>query len=275
MEDNRALLLRETHVSDDGSTGDPVLYTIRKAVQKLAEETDVKALLKSFLEIAIEHAGADKGYLIMEKTGKLFIEAAKESTMHTTTVLTPLPLEKSVNLSQAMVQDVVRTLEPVVLNNMEQAGNFAGDPYFAQARAKSTVCLPLVFRGMSVGVLYLENSLLTGVFTPDRLEVLQILAIQMACIRKLHACLEEDTIGAKDEKPPLLIERITEHITERELEVLSLIAAGMTNREIAQKLKLTMSTVKTHILNIYGKLRVNRRVQAVSRAKELRLLKIK
>jgi histidine kinase len=274
MEDNRAIPFRETHVID-GSTGTPGLYTIRKAVQKLAEETDGKALLKTFLEIAIEHAGADKGYLIMERTGKLFIEVAKESAMHTTMVLTPLPLEKSANLSQAMVQDVVRTMEPVVLNDAEQADNFTGDPYLAPACAKSTVCLPLLFRGMLVGVLYLENSLLTGVFTPDRLEVLKILAIHMACIRKLHAYLEEDTVGAKDEKPSPLIERITERITERELEVLSLIAAGMTNQEIAQKLKLTMSTVKTHILNIYGKLRVNRRVQAVSRAKELRLLKIK
>jgi DNA-binding CsgD family transcriptional regulator len=260
------------NVGDTRDTGDPVLYTIQKAVQKLAEETDAEALLEGFLGMAIEHAGADKGYLMLEKAGKMLIEAVKERDMHTVSMITPLSLEKNVNLSRAMVRYVIRTLEPVVLNDMEQAGIFARDPYIAQSRAKAIVCLPLLFRNIPVGILYLENSLMTGVFTPDRLEVLKILAFQLAYIRKMHTCLAENTTGAKDETPLPLIEPFTERLTERELEVLSLIADGMSNQEIAQELQLTVSTVKTHILNIYGKLRVNRRVQAVTRAKELRLL---
>jgi LuxR family maltose regulon positive regulatory protein len=63
-----------------------------------------------------------------------------------------------------------------------------------------------------------------------------------------------------------------EHLSERELEVLQLIAEGLSNREIADRLVLALSTVKVHTRNIYGKLGVHSRTQAVMRAQELGLL---
>jgi LuxR family transcriptional regulator, maltose regulon positive regulatory protein len=65
---------------------------------------------------------------------------------------------------------------------------------------------------------------------------------------------------------------IREPLSERELEVLVLLAAGKSNRQIASELFVALSTVKTHIKNIYGKLDVRNRAQAVSRAGELGLL---
>jgi LuxR family maltose regulon positive regulatory protein len=65
---------------------------------------------------------------------------------------------------------------------------------------------------------------------------------------------------------------IREPLSERELEVLVLLAAGRSNRQIASELFVALSTVKTHIKNIYGKLDVRNRTQAVSRAGELGLL---
>jgi LuxR family maltose regulon positive regulatory protein len=65
---------------------------------------------------------------------------------------------------------------------------------------------------------------------------------------------------------------LIEPLTPRELEVLSLLVAGLSNREIAAKLVLSLGTVKTHIHNIYGKLAVSNRPQAIHRAIELELL---
>ena len=63
-----------------------------------------------------------------------------------------------------------------------------------------------------------------------------------------------------------------ESLSARELQVLRLIAAGMSNQEIAEELVVALGTVKTHINNIYGKLDVRSRTQALARARELNLL---
>lgn len=61
-------------------------------------------------------------------------------------------------------------------------------------------------------------------------------------------------------------------ISPREYEVLELIAAGLTNQQIAEKLFVSLSTVKTHSANLFMKLDVARRTQAVQKARELSLL---
>jgi LuxR family maltose regulon positive regulatory protein len=70
-------------------------------------------------------------------------------------------------------------------------------------------------------------------------------------------------------------ETLVEPLSQRELEVLQLICAGDSNQEIAQKLFITVSGVKKHTSNIYGKLGVNSRTQAVAQAHELGLLSFK
>jgi DNA-binding CsgD family transcriptional regulator len=62
-------------------------------------------------------------------------------------------------------------------------------------------------------------------------------------------------------------------ITKRELEILELIAQGLSNREIAEKLFVTENTVKTHSSRLLDKLSAKRRTQAVQIAKEMRLIK--
>ncbi|MBN1139023.1 MAG: AAA family ATPase [Anaerolineae bacterium] len=65
---------------------------------------------------------------------------------------------------------------------------------------------------------------------------------------------------------------LIEPLSERERQILQLIAAGLTNKEIAQKLVLSVGTVKVHAHNIYGKLGVTGRTQAIAKARELGLL---
>ena len=67
-------------------------------------------------------------------------------------------------------------------------------------------------------------------------------------------------------------ESLIEPLSERELEGLVLIDQGLSNREIAERLTVAISTVKTHINNIYGKLGVQTRVQAINEARNLGLI---
>ncbi len=68
------------------------------------------------------------------------------------------------------------------------------------------------------------------------------------------------------------LERLPEPLTAREQEVLTLLAAGLTNREIGEQLSISPQTVKKHAGNIYGKLGVGNRTEAVARARSLKLL---
>jgi LuxR family maltose regulon positive regulatory protein len=65
---------------------------------------------------------------------------------------------------------------------------------------------------------------------------------------------------------------LVEPLSERELEILRLIAAGLANQKIAEKLFVAPSTIKWHVGNIYGKLNVRSRTQAIARARQLKLL---
>jgi LuxR family maltose regulon positive regulatory protein len=86
-------------------------------------------------------------------------------------------------------------------------------------------------------------------------------------LRKLLAVLERDASGAASPASEL-----PEDLSEREREVLQLIAAGKTNRQIASELFVGVGTVKTHLNNLYRKLDAHSRTQAVARARELDLL---
>lgn len=71
---------------------------------------------------------------------------------------------------------------------------------------------------------------------------------------------------------PQPVQPLIEPLTPRELEVLELIAAGLTNQQIAEELIISVGTVKWYTSEIYGKLNVGSRTQAVARTRELRLL---
>jgi LuxR family maltose regulon positive regulatory protein len=69
--------------------------------------------------------------------------------------------------------------------------------------------------------------------------------------------------------PPRISTGLMERLSERELEVLQLIAAGLSNQEVAEKLFISLNTVRSHTKNINSKLDVHSRTQAIARAKEL------
>jgi LuxR family maltose regulon positive regulatory protein len=84
------------------------------------------------------------------------------------------------------------------------------------------------------------------------------------------------TYGQKSEQPDLHpstapAETLIEPLTQRELEVLKLIESGCANQEIADQLVISITTVKRHISNIYAKLGVTSRTQAIARGRLLKL----
>jgi LuxR family maltose regulon positive regulatory protein len=86
-------------------------------------------------------------------------------------------------------------------------------------------------------------------------------------LRAFHGYSQEQT--ASDVAPSSVL---IDPLSQRELEILNLIDAGRSNKEIANELVLSIGTVKKHVYNIYSKLGVNRRTQAVAQARQLGLI---
>ena len=91
-------------------------------------------------------------------------------------------------------------------------------------------------------------------------------------VRHTRLAAEASAASSSAGRRTIAAQPLVEPLSEREIEVLQLIAEGLSNAEIADKLVIAVGTVKRHINNIYGKLGVQSRTQAVARARELGLL---
>jgi predicted ATPase/signal transduction histidine kinase/CheY-like chemotaxis protein len=186
---------RTVSTTGSSSTQSLDLETVVKASQALAGEIVLDKLLSKLMKIAIENAGAQKGYLILEKEGNWAIEASGAvDSDEVTTLRSAMPKRSAQSLpidsvdastqmpllSSAIVNYVARTKENVVLNDALKEGQFTSDSYIVTTKPKSILCTPLLNQGKLSGILYLENNLSTGAFTSDRLEILNLLSSQAA-----------------------------------------------------------------------------------------------
>jgi len=170
-----------------GATSNPShiafdLATVMKASQAISSEIELDQLLCSLMQILIENAGAQTGFLILENLGEWVIEAACElndgANVCATQVMQSISMVNC--LPESIIQYVIRTHEPVILNDAIREGNFINEPYIQHNQTQSVLCLPLLNQSKLVGVLYLENKLATGAFTPERSQVLHLLSSQAA-----------------------------------------------------------------------------------------------
>ncbi|HSE39071.1 MAG TPA: sigma 54-interacting transcriptional regulator [Blastocatellia bacterium] len=154
--------------------------TAIKAAQAMAREIDLETLLGRLMTIAIENAGAERGSLILERDGQAFIQA--EGTLESVEVRVQdaVPLEQATGLSKGIVNYVRRTLESVVLADAHADDRYAADQYVTRRRPRSILCAPVLKQGRLIAVIYLENNLVTGAFTSDRIKLLQLVSSEAA-----------------------------------------------------------------------------------------------
>jgi len=156
------------------------LSSVMKATGALSQEIVLDRLLEKLMAVVVENAGAEKGFLIFETEDRLTIEAEGAIRSDNTEIRQSIPIDESPDLSSAIVHYVARTHENVVLSDAASAGKFAADPWIRRNKPRSVLCTPLINKGKLSGILYLKNDLITGAFTPERLEILHTLCAQAA-----------------------------------------------------------------------------------------------
>jgi PAS domain S-box-containing protein len=178
-------LREEGSVPGPASTiGTPVehldLATVIKVSQAVSGEIVLEKLIDTLMRTAVEHAGAERGLLLLPRGVEQRIEA--EATTSGETIIVRLG-EASVArapVPESIVHYVVRTQESVILDDASAQPPFSADTYIRQQHARSILCLPLINQAKLIGVLYLENNLTPHVFNPTRIAVLKLLASQAA-----------------------------------------------------------------------------------------------
>ena len=156
------------------------LETVLKASSTLASEIILPRLLKKMMQIILENAGAQTGFLVMDKNGEKFIEAEIRANDEEIEILQSVPVTGSDLLAESVLNYVYMTQETVILDDASKSPLFGNDEFIRQHECKSVLCIPLLNMGKIQAIIYLANDLTSGAFTEKRVALLKLLAGQMA-----------------------------------------------------------------------------------------------
>ncbi len=234
-------------------------------LSRIAQWTDFGSndLLKQFLDTAIRQLGADRGCIVACRDGQFRTQV--QAGRQVDEIAFPVYLCRYVRMSG----------QAVLLEDASRS-HYMKDAYIARLAPASIICMRIgkPFEGAD-WLLYIENSQVPGVFREQSLHLLELMITRLSYLY----WIQHDQAKEPANRSTLVETRVklepTEQfsqLTQRETEVLQVLAAGLSNKEIAERLGISEDTVKRHVSNLYSKLGVKRRGQAIARAKELNLI---
>ncbi len=153
------------------------ISTVINSSHLISSEIILERLLSQLLKILLENAGAEKAYLLLENNGSLFIHAIG-SPEKIEIYNKPIEAKAFKGIPLTVINYVKRTLETVVLDNAANNSIFTGDPCIIENNIRSILCYPLIKQQHLTGIVYLENSLASGAFIPDRVELIKLISTQ-------------------------------------------------------------------------------------------------
>ncbi|HAJ61698.1 MAG TPA: serine/threonine protein kinase, partial [Cyanobacteria bacterium UBA8543] len=155
------------------------LATFIKFSQTVTSEIVLKNLLGKLIKLLLKNAAAQKAVLLLLKDEQLYIEAMGMATEEAVTVLQSIPptIEQ---LPVLVVNQVLRSQKTFILNDATATEPHNTYPYIHKFKPKSILCLPIIYQSKLQGMIYLENNLTVGAFPQERVDVLNVLASQIA-----------------------------------------------------------------------------------------------
>jgi len=180
------------------------IATVVKASEAINNEISLESLPRTLLHIILENAGAQKGCLILEKDNQLVIEAIDTSLVDSQITWSSTLVEDSELVPKKVINYVARTQQTLVIRDAKLDPISNKDSYIQNHECKSVLCVPIFYQVKFIGIFYLENNLMTGAFTPDRLELLKILSSQAAIAMKNARLYAKEQEKSQDLEAALL-----------------------------------------------------------------------
>lgn len=197
------------------------LQSVLKAASALSEEIVLDRLLEKTLGIALENAGGQRAVLLLQDWGKWRVVAELDLEAPRAEPFTPTDLDEATNLPVTLINYVIRIGAEVMSGAEGPQKTFDRDPYLMSRKPASYLALPLLFKGESKGILYLEHQTSTEAFAAAGLNVLRTLTSQMA------ASLENASLYKHQSDLNAAYERFVPHEFLRALGHRSILQAGL------------------------------------------------
>lgn len=235
-----------------------------KASQIVASAASAADRQCSLMLLLLEQAGASQGCWLISRDGqyKVQMAAAWKDGQGWLYERKAIPLDLYEAASPELIAATAAGGSAICLGDAAGASTIAHTAYVQRTGLRSVACCPISNGNGAPGLIYMENRLLANVFSRERLAVLQMIGTQLAALGGQGPEGSERPYGPEGQEAegagnaPML--------TTRELEVLQWMANGLTNADIAAQLMVSAETVKAHVRNIYGKLGVGKRIEAIN-----------
>eukprot|EP00842_Homolaphlyctis_polyrhiza_P005161 jgi/Hompol1/5646/HPOL_004603-RA len=154
------------------------LSTVLKVASSLSNEKSLEELLDKMLSHVMVNTGATRTVLLLNENGQMWITATSELSEDGTRKQVMQRLDAETHplvVPLSVVNYVFRIQQPLVFMEMPEELTYRKDPYMEATHPKSILCCPIKHQNNRTGVLYLENTLQNGAFTPSRMEFVQSL----------------------------------------------------------------------------------------------------
>ncbi|SIO03056.1 adenylate/guanylate cyclase domain-containing protein [Algoriphagus halophilus] len=170
----------EKGVGQNFSNNDLDLKSVLKSSEAISKEIKLKDLLKILMKIIIENAGAQRMVLLLKTENEFTVQSESCTKNDEPNLFENLPLKSFKPIAKEVVLYALKNKESVILENAVQDNRFGKDPYILKEKLKSIMIVPLMKQSEVTGIIYLENNLIEGAFTIERLNLINILSSQMA-----------------------------------------------------------------------------------------------
>lgn len=237
----------EIVIEDVVKPGHPIAIDV-KEFELVAEDDSLSYILRKLLHNMADVYGA----VFLQKDDDIFLSHEyKQGEINQLNTLSNLD---SINhVSKKVVRYLFRTKKDIFIQSKLENSFFNHDKYLNDKDAYSILCMPLMFSNVLSGVIYivadkdfgLESSLIEA-------------------IRYYSSMLTAKSLSANQKEKV----KVEIPLTKRELDVFLHIIKGQTNKEVGDSLNISVSTVKTHLINIYSKLEIKSRIEAIEKAVE-------
>lgn len=155
-------------------------FSVIKASQTIASEIILENLLSKMITIVMENTGAQKALLLLKQDSVWEVAASATINPELQIILPNLLITEYPDLPHSIINYVQSTLQTVILKEDNNENLFANDLYLLEHKPQSALAYPMTYKKQLQGIIYLENNLVKGIFTKQKLEVLQVLLSQVS-----------------------------------------------------------------------------------------------